>query len=197
MTRPESWRDAPALVPALALALLGITGCAAKVGGDDIDAAAGPRGNGTPPAAHSQSQATTTSIPLVSDATVLAAYRAFWADVAAASHAPDGNAPRLDDHATGQALAVFRAQLEDRRQRGQVARGTPALLAPRVLQRDRRHAVVGDCMDSRAWQYHDVRTGRLIGQPGAHRYSVTAQLTLDRPAWKVATLIIEESQCAG
>jgi hypothetical protein len=78
--------------------------------------------------------ATTTTRPSEADtkAAVLAAYRAFWADVVAAARTADRRSPRLDDHATGKMLDRIRSQLRGLQFQGWVARGTIEV-SPRLV----------------------------------------------------------------
>jgi hypothetical protein len=58
---------------------------------------------------------------------VLASYRAFWDDMIAVGATINWRSPRMDDHATGNALAQAQATHRLLRQRGLVARGTVTL----------------------------------------------------------------------
>jgi hypothetical protein len=55
---------------------------------------------------------------------VLADYQAFWDDMVAVGATANWRSPRMDDHATGEALAQAQAPYRSLRQRGLVARGT-------------------------------------------------------------------------
>lgn len=58
-------------------------------------------------------------------ADALAAYRAMWSDLTAASKTSDAASPLLDDHATGGALELLRYGLKKAKEDGLVSKGRP------------------------------------------------------------------------
>ena len=115
---------------------------------------------------------------------VLASYRAFWADVVAASHTADWRSSRLDDHARGQPVQAIRNHLLLMRQEGLVARGDMRL-APKVVSLTANTAKVEDCQDITGFLNHDAKTGALRDRPSGKRFLAKATLTLIDGRWLV------------
>jgi hypothetical protein len=93
----------------LALLLASILALGACSGDSDAKDASATSTTGQAETTTPTSKATTatTEDP---EAAVLAAYRAFWADVVAAGKTADWQSPRLTRHATGKVLARVRGQ---------------------------------------------------------------------------------------
>jgi len=178
------------LVALLAVVLVGCT----PQGGDSTAPTATTAAAGT---ALPTTQAPTTNGQAAEKANVLAAYRAFWDDVVAATATSDAASPRLARHATGAELRALRVRLEANKRAGLVARGSPKLLDTTIASVTEKAATVRDCMDSNQWLYHDAKTGALRDKPSGKLYAVTATLVLDRGSWKVATLRFQEARCNG
>ncbi len=142
-------------------------------------------------------RAPTTNARAAARVAVVAAYRAFWADVVAASATSDASSPRLAQHATGIELAALRTRLTEDRRAGRVARGAPRLLKTTLAALDGKKATIHDCMDSNHWLFYDAKTGALRDKPSGKLYAVTAGMVLDHDVWKVATLDIREAQCGA
>lgn len=157
------------------------------VGGQSNTAGAGEG----PPATPEPS----TTLPLDNDERVLADYQAYWDDAVTVLGDADGSDDRLDDHATGQALADLQAQLREARDEGKVARGKPELLATRLVTRAGEIASVRDCIDFSGWLYHDAATGALRDEPSGKRYRASVALFALDGAWKVSTVTLEETRC--
>jgi hypothetical protein len=130
-----------------------------------------------------------------SDERVLADYLKYWKDVAAASSSTGDPSSRLDDHAIQPQFGSALSQIQRARAAGQIARGEPRLLDSTVVERKDGTATVGDCMDSRDWQYYHTATGKPVGTPSGKRYAVTAKLRLVDSVWKVSILEVKEDRC--
>lgn len=181
--------------PAALLAAVVLAGCTSGTGTSTSPTTATlPRAaTATTPPTH----APTTNAQAAAKAAVLAAYRAFWADVVAASATSDAASPRLAQHATGAELAALRTRLAADKRAGRVARGAPRLLKTALAALGPKSATVRDCMDSNRWLFYDAKTGALRDKPSGKLYAVTAGLVLDHDARKVATLEFQEAQCGG
>jgi hypothetical protein len=124
----------------------------------------------------------------------LAAYRAYWADVVAASHTADSGSPRLDDHARGQPVTAIRDHLRQLQQAGLVDRGDIGL-APRVVSLDSTTARIQECQDLTGFLKHGARTGELRDQPSGNRYLAEATVTRIGGQWKVTKVAQAVSVC--
>ena len=180
--------------PVALLAVVFLAGCSSQ-GEDSTNPTTTAVGAApsTVPATH----APTTSAQDAAKAAVLNAYRAFWADVVAATATSDATSPRLPRHATGAELRALHVRLAANKRAGLVARGAPRLLNTTIASVAEKAATVRDCMDSDQWLYHDAKTGALRDKPSGKLYAVTAGLVLDHGAWKVATLRFQEARCNG
>jgi len=130
------------------------------------------------------SPTTTVDPQTAARAMVLAAYRAYWADVVAASHTADWQSSRLDDHAHGQPVQAVRNHLLLLRQQNLVARGDMRL-APKVVSLTASTAKVEDCQDLTGFLKHDAKTGALRDRPSGNRYLARATLTRTGRQWMV------------
>src|SRR6266704_5697735 len=127
-------------------------------------------------------------------AAALAAYRAYWADVVAASQTADSRSPRLDDHARGQPVTAIRDHLRQLQQAGLVDRGDIGL-APRVISANSTTARIRDCQDLTGFLKHDAKTGELRDQPSGNRYLAEATVTRIGSQWKVTQVAQAVSVC--
>jgi hypothetical protein len=142
--------------------------------------------------------ATTTTRPSEADtkAAVLAAYRAFWADVVAAGKTADWQSSRLTRHATGKVLARVRGQFRALDSQGFVALGT-IKVSPRVVRLAGEKATVQDCVDTSRFRRYDPKNKRWLDQLGGQPDGQRSTLTLDGQGnWKVAESVVA-GKCAG
>jgi hypothetical protein len=130
------------------------------------------------------------------EAAVLAAYRAFWADVVAAGKTADWQSPRLARHATGKVLARVRGQFRALDSQGFVALGT-IKVSPRVVRLAGEKATVQDCVDTSRFRRYDPKNKRWLDQLGGQPDGQRSTLTLDGQGnWKVAESVVAGT-CAG
>jgi hypothetical protein len=138
----------------------------------------------------------TTATPENPEAAVLAAYRAFWADVVAAGKTADWQSPRLARHATGKVLARVRGQFRALDSQGFVALGT-IKVSPRVVRLAGEKATVQDCVDTSRFRRYDPKNKRWLDQLGGQPDGQRSTLTLDGQGnWKVAESVVA-GKCAG
>jgi hypothetical protein len=119
------------------------------------------------------------------------AYVAMWEDTAVASHTSDVDHPRLDDHATGEALMVLEFVMQGHAEKDHVARGGPKHDVTVVQSSDSRREL-NDCMDQTNWMMYD-KNGELVDNvPGSH---TLVDATVERRAegWIVTDLIMHGS----
>jgi hypothetical protein len=127
---------------------------------------------------------------------VLAAYRAFWADVVAAGKTADWQSPRLARHATGKVLARVRGQFRALDSQGFVALGT-IKVSPRVVRLAGEKATVQDCVDTSRFRRYDPKNKRWLDQLGGQPDGQRSTLTLNGQGnWKVAESVVAGT-CAG
>jgi hypothetical protein len=125
----------------------------------------------------------------------LQAYLAMYDDVVAAGE--DSNSPRLPQHATGQALSLWRTIAYRNTQNGVAGRGQPEISDARVVSATPEDApttaAVTACVDGRNWLAYRTDTGKPVDdQPGERRLD---EATVDRQPsgqWMVHTLIIRD-----
>jgi hypothetical protein len=130
------------------------------------------------------------------EAAVLAAYRAFWADVVAAGKTADWQSPRLARHATGKVLARVRGQFRALDSQGFVALGS-IKVSPRVIRLAGEKATVQDCVDTSRFRRYDPKNKRWLDQLGGQPDGQRSTLTLDGQGnWKVAESVVA-GICAG
>jgi hypothetical protein len=123
----------------------------------------------------------------------LQAYLAMYDDVVAAGE--DWNSPRLPQHATGQALALWRTIAYRNTQNGLAGRGQPEISGARIAsampEAAPTTASVTACVDGRNWPLYVVATGRPVNDlPGDRRLD---EATIDRQPsgeWMVQKLIM-------
>ena len=150
----------------------------------------------TPTQATPSTSQAPTSITAGAKAAVLAAYRAYWADIIAAGKTADWRSPRLDDHATGAALAAVRGHYRALKTLGLVSRGT-VKLDPRVAQLRGTTALVEDCTDTSRFLRRDAKTGALRERPATEPTGSVMRLVLVDGTWKVARATRKAEVCAG
>jgi hypothetical protein len=137
-----------------------------------------------------------TSTTASAEAAVLAAYRAYWGDIIAAGKTADWRSPRLDDHATGAALAAVRGHYRALKTLGLVSRGT-VKLDPRVAELRETTALVEDCTDTSRFLRRDAKTGALRERPATEPTGSVMRLVLVDGTWKVTKAIRKAEVCAG
>jgi lipopolysaccharide assembly outer membrane protein LptD (OstA) len=174
------------LVAALALAA-----CSGDSGANETAPAAT-----TAPATSTTAAPTTTSTTAADarEAAVLTAYRAFWDDMIAVGATANWRSPRLDDHATGSALAAAQATYRDLNQRGLVARGTVEVRT-KVLSIKGNTATVYDCNSTSNFLAYDAKTGKLQGRSSGRSNGKTVTLVRRNGTWKVANSVTEVGKC--
>jgi hypothetical protein len=186
--RRRAWRAAPLL--------LGVVLVLGSCSGDgDAEGAITTSTTGQAP---TTAAATTTTRSSEADtkAAVLAAYRAFWADVVAAARTADWRSPRLDDHATGKMLDRIRGQFRALEFQGWVARGTIEV-SPRLAALTGRKATVQDCVDGSRFRRYDPKKRQWLDSGGGQPDRQRSTLTLDGQGhWKVADSEVS-GKCAG
>jgi hypothetical protein len=174
------------LAAVLLLALL--AGACTSGDGDGQGPAAARSPTSAPPA-------TTPATTTVAVATVvLADYRAFWDDMVAVGKTANWRSPRIDDHATGQALAEAQATFRSLKSRGLVARGTVKVDA-KVLSIKGRTAVVYDCNSTSNFLAYDAATGELRDKSSGRSNGKTVTMLLQGRTWKVAKTVTEVGRC--
>jgi hypothetical protein len=184
----HAWRVAPLLLGVV----LVLSSCSSD---GDAEGAIATTTTGQAPAT---AAATTTTRPSEADtkAAVLAAYRAFWADVVAAGKTADWRSPRLAKHATGKVLARVRGQFRALDSQGFVALGT-IKVSPRVVRLAGEKATVQDCVDTSRFRRYDPKNKRWLDQLGGQPDGQRSTLTLDGQGnWKVAESVVAGT-CAG
>lgn len=140
------------------------------------------------------SPSTTVDPQAAARAAVVAAYRAYWADVVVASHTADWQSPRLDDHARGQPVQAVRNHLLLLKQEGLVGRGDMRL-APKVVSLTASTAKIEDCQDLTGFLKYDAKTGALRDRPSGNRYLAKATLTRIDGQWLVTQVAQAVAVC--
>ena len=177
------------------LVLAVVMGLAACSGESDARDAAAPSTTGQSASTTSNSTSTTATTE-DQEAAVLAAYRAFWADVVAAGKTADWQSSRLTRHATGKVLARVRGQFRALDSQGFVALGT-IKVSPRVVRLADEKATVQDCVDTSRFRRYDPKNKRWLDQLGGQPDGQRSTLTLDGQGnWKVAESVVA-GKCAG
>jgi PBP1b-binding outer membrane lipoprotein LpoB len=177
---------------AIWLALAAALVLAACSGDSGVEEAAAPAT--TPATTTTAAATTTTAVTNQREATVLAAYRAFWNDMIAVGATANWRSPRLDDHATGSALVAAQATYRDLNQRGLVARGTVEVRA-KVLSIKGSTATVYDCNSTSNFLAYDAKTGKLQGRSSGRSNGKTVTLVRRNGAWKVSRSVTEVGKC--
>ena len=179
---------------AILLALVAVLALAACSGDSGANEAAPPAT--TTPATSTTAAPTTTTTAAADarEAAVLADYRAFWDDMIAVGATANWRSPRLDDHATGSALAAAQATYRDLNQRGLVARGTVKVRA-KVLAIKGNTATVYDCNSTSNFLAYDAKTGELQGRSSGRSNGKTVTLVRRNGTWKVANSVTEVGNC--
>jgi hypothetical protein len=174
----------------LVAAALVLAGCSGDSGAEE---AAAP--TSTAPATTTTTAPTTTT-SAVDDrkAAVLADYRAFWDDMIAVGATANWRSPRMDDHATGNALAQAQATYRALHRRGLVARGTVKVRA-KVLSIKGTTATVYDCNNTGNFLAYDAKTGELRDKSSSRPDGKTVTLVRRNGVWKVANSVTEVGKC--
>jgi hypothetical protein len=173
--------------------LLALTACS---GGSDAEDAAATSTTGGQAATTTSTSTATTATTEDQEAAVLAAYRAFWADVVAAGKTADWKSSRLARHATGKVLARVRGQFRALDSQGFVALGT-IKVSPRVVRLAGKKATVQDCVDTSRFRRYDPKNKRWLDQLGGQPDGQRSTLTLDgQRNWKLAESVVAGT-CAG
>jgi hypothetical protein len=173
------------------LALAAFLVLAACSGGSGAEETSAPA---TAPPATTAAATTTTVATNQREAAVLAAYRAFWDDMIAVGATANWRSPRMDDHATGSALAQAQATYRSLNQRGLVARGTVKVRA-KVLAIKGRTATVYDCNSTSNFLAYDAKTGELRDESSGRSNGKTVTLVRRNGTWKVARAVTEDGKC--
>jgi hypothetical protein len=179
---------------AILLALVAVLALAACSGNSGANEAAPPAT--TTPATSTTAAPTTTTTATADarEAAVLADYRAFWEDMIAVGATANWRSPRLDDHATGNALASAQATYRSLNQRGLVARGTVKVRA-KVLSIKGSTATVYDCNSTSNFLAYDAKTGELRDRSSGRSNGKTVTLVRRNGTWKVANSVTEVGKC--
>jgi hypothetical protein len=179
---------------AILLALVAVLALAACSGDSGANEAA-PAATTTPATSTTAAPTTTTTAAAdAREAAVLANYRAFWDDMIAVGATANWRSPRLDDHATGNALASAQATYRSLHQRGLVARGTVKVRA-KVLAIKGNTATVYDCNSTSNFLAYDAKTGELQGRSSGRSNGKTVTLVRRNGTWKVANSVTEVGKC--
>jgi hypothetical protein len=196
LTGTRSHRGAGSSTAARLVLLLTVVLAVAACSGDsDAKDAAATSTTGQTATTTSTSTSTTATTE-DSEAEVLAAYRAFWADVVAAGKTADWQSPRLARHATGKVLARVRGQFRALDSQGFVALGT-IKVSPRIVRLAGKKATVQDCVDTSRFRRYDPRNKRWLDQLGGQPDGQRSTLTLDGQGnWKVAESVVA-GRCEG
>jgi len=182
------WRAAPVVMGVV----LALTACSGDRGAEQAAA----------PATTTSATTTTTAEPATTstaatdarEAAVLASYRAFWDDMIAVGATTNWRSPRMDDHATGNALAQAQATYRLLHRRGLVARGT-VKVRPEVLSIRGDKATVYDCNSTSNFLAYDARTGELRDRSSGRSDGMTVTLLRRNGTWKVADSTTEVGKC--
>ena len=175
----------------LVAAVLVLAGCSGDSGAEE---AAAPTSTAPATTATTTAPTTTTTAVDEREAAVLAAYRAYWADVVAVGKTANWRSPRLDDHATGQALAETQATFRALNRRGLVARGTVKVRA-KVLTVKGSTATLYDCNSTSNFLAYDATTGELRDRSSGRSNGKTVTLVRRTGTWKVAKAVTEVGKC--
>jgi hypothetical protein len=106
----------------------------------------------------------------------------------AASAHSDPDAPALERHARGNALALLRFGLTRQRNMHTVTRGRPRI-HPEVVGVTSHKVTLRDCVDDRRWLEYKTSGGLMDKVPGSHsRADVT--VTQVKNVWKVSKLYL-------
>jgi hypothetical protein len=188
----QSAGSSPATRLVLLAVVFALAGCSGNSNATDATATSTTRQAATTTPTSTATTATTEE----SEAAVLAAYRAFWADVVAAGKTADWQSPRLARHATGKVLARVRGQFRALDSQGFVALGT-IKVSPRVVRLAGEKATVQDCVDTSRFRRYDPKNKRWLDQLGGQPDGQRSTLALDGQGnWKVAESVVA-GKCAG
>jgi hypothetical protein len=184
-------------MPGVGLWVLLVTAFALAACSGDSDATGAAATSTTATGATTTSTSTaTTATTEDPEAEVVAAYRAFWADVVAAGKTADWQSPRLARHATGKVLTRVRGQFRALDSQGFVALGT-IKVSPRIVRLAAKKATVQDCVDTSRFRRYDPKNKRWLDQLGGQPDGQRSTLTLDGQGnWKVAESVVA-GRCEG
>jgi hypothetical protein len=174
------------------VSLLALLAAACTSGGGDGRSATAATAPTTSAAPATTSAPTTTAAATAT--VVLADYRAFWDDMIAVGRTANWRSPRIDNHATGQALAEAQATFRSLKSRGLVARGTVKVDA-KVLSIKGGTAVVYDCNSTSNFLAYDAATGELRDKSSGRSNGKTVTMLLRGGTWKVAKTVTEVGRC--
>ncbi|MER6075153.1 hypothetical protein ABT187_41430 [Streptomyces sp. NPDC001817] len=127
--------------------------------------------------------------PSAQHAEAMDAYRAMWGDLAAAAQTSDAKYPRLEAHASGEALELLRYMMTQDRKKDVVTKGR-LRLDPVAEKRDAATVVIRDCADATDWLHYAKDGKREDDVPGGH-HRVDATVRQQHGAWTVERLYID------
>lgn len=126
-------------------------------------------------------------------AQALAAYRAMWSDMVAATATGNYQDPRLAQHTTGQAFSILYTGVFRNNQQGLVGKGQP-VLHPRVSAISPVTAptrvTVMDCTDDTNWLNYR-RNGKIEDNVPGGRHRTEALVVRSGNIWKVSQLVVQ------
>ncbi len=161
-----------------------LTGC----GGEPAPA---PDSKASPEAGAEPSASASAGPQAVGERAVLAAYEGMWRELAVAVRKPAAGGTRIEDYASGEALATVRRDVRTMREAGTRANGRLGH-EPKVTKMDPGAspptATVRDCVDLKDWE--TTREGTPVPLPSGQpmRYRTTAQAEQwDDGRWRVIT----------
>jgi hypothetical protein len=118
-----------------------------------------------------------------------------WEDAAEASRTSNPKHPRLDDHATGNALSLLRYMMEQNQKRGVTGKGA-ASVGPVVVKSSKTKVELQDCVDGSKW-VQAKPSGSSAGISGGH-YRTEATVVMASGKWWVSELYNGEvGSCMG
>ncbi|MFB8177697.1 hypothetical protein ACFC8N_16850 [Streptomyces sp. NPDC055966] len=132
---------------------------------------------------------TVSRTPNAQHAEAVDAYRAMWGDLAAAAQTSDAKYPRLEAHASGEALELLRYMMTQDRKKDVVTKGQ-LRLDPVAEKRDATTVVIRDCADATDWLHYANDGKREDDVPGGH-HRVDATVRQQHGAWTVERLYID------
>ncbi|GHH32131.1 hypothetical protein [Lentzea cavernae] len=152
-----------------------------------------------PPTPGTTSTSTATSLaplPVPPERKAVDAYLAMWREMAAAGETSNAEAPRLAQHATGDALIVIKNSLAEDDRKGLVTKGSPRS-DPQVTNVDRSGGVVTvvkirDCGDDSAWLKYRKGTNEPADGQGGGRRSILAEVKAQPDGqWRVTRFAVQ------
>lgn len=122
------------------------------------------------------------------EADAIETYRAMWGDAVEAGKTSDPKHARLDDHASGGALALLKHGMQDGRDKGVVAKGKPSM-SPHAVSVGKNKVTLRDCFDSTTWLDYR-KDGTLEDDDPGNRYRADATVKRTKGQWKVTDLYL-------